>query len=136
MSVDKPEIIERLIKKYPQFKPMYQQIYEICRNTERVMELYSEELRIMDRNTVQLMIDIMQKTIDEQSESLLQNKEQLSQKDTQLSQKDAQLSQKDAQLSQKDVQLSQKDTQIEQQLQEYRMFGKTARGEIRVMFKE
>ena len=118
LSVDKPEIIEQLIKKYPQFKPMYQQIYEICRNTERVMELYSEELRIMDRNTVQLMIDIMQKRIDEQSESLLQNKEQLSQKDTQLSQKDAQLSQKDAQLSQKDVQLSQKDTQIEQQLQE------------------
>ena len=65
---------------------MYQQIYEICRNTERVMELYSEELRILDRNTVQLMIDIMQKTIDEQSESLLQNKEQLSQKDAQIEQ--------------------------------------------------
>ena len=86
LSVDKPEIIEQLIKKYPQFKPMYQQIYEICRNTERVMELYSEELRIMDRNTVQLMIDIMQKRMDEQSESLLQNKEQLSQKDAQIEQ--------------------------------------------------
>lgn len=29
-----------------------------------------------------------------------------------------------------------KNERIEQQLQEYRMFGKTARGEIRVMFKE
>ena len=27
LSVDEPEIIEQLIKKYPRFKPMYQQIY-------------------------------------------------------------------------------------------------------------
>ena len=52
LSVDEPEMIGQLIKEYPQFKPMYQQIYDICRNMERVIELYSEELRILDRNTV------------------------------------------------------------------------------------
>lgn len=77
LSVDEPEIIEQLIQHYPQFKPMYQQIYDICRNTERVMELYSEELKILDRNTVQLMIDEMQ--------------EELVQKDLQLSQKDLEI---------------------------------------------
>ena len=111
LSADEPETIEQLIKEYPQFKPMYQQIYEICRNTERVMGMYSEELRILDRNTVQLMIDEMQDEIDGQKKALLQ-------KDEQLSLKDAQLSQRDEQLSQKDTLLSQKDEQIEQQLQE------------------
>ena len=125
LSVDEPEIIEQLIKKYPRFKPMYQQLYEICRNTERVMGMYSEELRILDRNTVQLMIDEMQDEINGQKKALLQKDEQLSRQAQQLSQKDAQLSQwneqlsqKDTQLSQKDAQLSQKDEQIEQQLQE------------------
>lgn len=41
------------------------------------MGIFSEELRMLDRNTVQLIIDDMQKTIDNQ-------KEELSQKDAQL----------------------------------------------------
>lgn len=81
LSADEPEMIEQLIKTYPQFKPMYQQIYEICRNTERVMELYSEELKILDKNTVQLMIDEMQDEIDGQKRRLIQKDEQLFQKD-------------------------------------------------------
>ncbi len=99
LSVDEPEIIVRLIQDYPQFIPMYRQVYEICRNTERVMELYSEELKILDRNTVQLMIDEMQ--------------DEIIQKDQQLSQKDQQLSLKDQQLSLKDEQLFQKEQEIE-----------------------
>ena len=104
LSADEPETIEQLIKEYPQFKPMYQQIYEVCRNTERVMGMYSEELRILDRNTVQLMIDEMQDEINGQKKALLQ--------------RDEQLSQKDEQLSRQAQQLSRKDEQIEQQLQE------------------
>ena len=111
LSVDEPEIIEQLIKKYPRFKPMYQQIYEICRNTERVMGMYSEELRILDRNTVQLMIDEMQDEIDGQKKVLIQ-------KDEQLFQKDEQLSRQKEQLFQREQQLIQRDKQIEQQLQE------------------
>lgn len=111
MSADEPETIEQLIKEYPQFKPMYQQIYEICRNTERVMGMYSEELRILDRNTVQLMIDEMQDEIDGQKKVLIQ-------KDEQLFQKDEQLSRQKEQLFQREQQLIQRDKQIEQQLQE------------------
>lgn len=88
LSVDEPEFIVRLIQNYPQFIPMYQHIYEICRNTERVMELYSEELKILDRNTVQLMIDEMQ-------EDIIQKEKQLSQKDQQLSQQELLLREKD-----------------------------------------
>ncbi|WP_243127856.1 hypothetical protein [Schaedlerella arabinosiphila] len=70
-------MIAGLLQRYPQFIPMYQQLYEICRNIERVMELYSEELRILDRNTVQLMIDEMQDEINEQKVVLNQKDEQL-----------------------------------------------------------
>ncbi len=41
------------------------------------MGFFSEELRILDRNTVQYMIDEMQETIDRQKEQLSQKDEQL-----------------------------------------------------------
>ena len=51
---------------------MYETLYRMCLNVEKVMNMFfSEELRILDRNTVQYMIDEQQKEIDEQQEVLL-----------------------------------------------------------------
>ena len=60
LSSDKPEDIIALIERYPDFKPMYEQIYEICQNIEKVMGMFSKELYELDRNTVQYMIDELQ----------------------------------------------------------------------------
>lgn len=65
-SEDEPERIAELISAYPEFKFMYEDIYRICQNTEEIMGIFSEELRILDRNTVQLMIDEMQDELDAQ----------------------------------------------------------------------
>ncbi len=88
MSAEHPEDIIRLIESYPEFRPLYQQVYDLCRNLEDVMGLFSEELLMMDRNTVQLMIDEMQEEINQQSEALAQKDEVLARKDEALAQKD------------------------------------------------
>ena len=49
---------------------MYEEIYVMCQNVEKVMEMFSKELIQLDRNTVQYMIDEMQDTIDVQKEEL------------------------------------------------------------------
>lgn len=72
LSVDEPEMIEKLIREYPQFKTYYEEIYELCRNTEKVMGMFSKELQELDRNTVQYMIDEMQDEIDAQRKLLSQ----------------------------------------------------------------
>ena len=118
LSEDNPERIISLIEHYPEFKPMYETLYQLCQNTERVMELFSEELRILDRNTVKYMIEQQQQEIDKQKLELLQKDEELSQKDEELSQKDEELSQKDEELSQKDEELSQKDEELSQKDEE------------------
>lgn len=66
LSMEDPEMIIRLITAYPEFKPLYEQMYYLCQNVERIMGMFSEELRELDRNTVQFMIDEMQETIDKQ----------------------------------------------------------------------
>lgn len=60
LSTDAPEDIIALIEKYPDFKPMYEQVYEICQNIEQVMGMFSKELYELDRNTVRYMIDELQ----------------------------------------------------------------------------
>ena len=64
LTSDEPERIAALIQAYPEFKKLYEDIYELCRNVEDVMGLFSKELLELDRNTVQYMIDEMQDVID------------------------------------------------------------------------
>ncbi len=68
LSSDTPEDIIRLIEECPDFKPLYQDIYEICQNVEDIMGLFSKELQILDANTVQFMVDEMQEEIDRKKE--------------------------------------------------------------------
>lgn len=42
LSYEEPEKIIELIKKYPEFRKIYEEGSEICRNTERVMEMFSK----------------------------------------------------------------------------------------------
>lgn len=93
LTSDEPEMILELIQTFPEFKPLYEDIYELCRNIEGVMNMFSKELRELDRNTVQYMIDMMQDEIDA-------SKKMLSEKDKQLSEKDMQLSEKEQLLQQ------------------------------------
>jgi methyl-accepting chemotaxis protein len=66
--------IDKLITKYPEFRPMYQQLYDMCCNVEGVMQMFSKELEIMDHNTVRLMIDEYQ----ERLEKMRKNEDELS----------------------------------------------------------
>ena len=91
LTSDEPEQILSLIEAFPEFRSMYQDIYELCRNIEGVMGMFSKELQELDRNTVEFMIDEMQNEINR--------------KDAQLIEKDAQLIEKDAQLNEKEAQL-------------------------------
>ena len=66
LSTEEPDVIEELITNYPEFKPLYENLYNMCNNVEKVMEMFSEELKEMDRNTVHLMIDEYQDEIEKQ----------------------------------------------------------------------
>ena len=77
LSTDDPDVILKLIEAYPQFEPLYREVYEMCRDLERMMHMFSKELAELDKNTVQYMIDEMQDTIDEQKVQLNQKEQEL-----------------------------------------------------------
>lgn len=98
LSMDSPEMIMELSSKYPEFKAMYEHVYNICQNVEKVMSMYSEELKILDQNTVRYMVDQMQEEIDSQRAQLNSQKEQLVSQKKQLEIKDKQLEQQEKEL--------------------------------------
>ena len=112
LTTDDPETILELTQAFPEFRQMYQDIYELCLNIEGVMDMFSKELQELDRNTVQLMIDEMQNELDHRGAQLEEKDIQLTEKDAQLEEKDIQLTEKDAQLEEKDIQLTEQKNQI------------------------
>lgn len=84
LSSDKPEDIIALIEKYPDFKTMYEQVYEICQNIEQVMGMFSKELYELDRNTVRYMIDELQEENQRQREENQRQKEKIEQMEAEL----------------------------------------------------
>ena len=89
--MDDPETIIDIIEKYPDFKEMYEQIYVICRDLDEVMGMFSKELQELDRNSVELMVDEMQKDLDKTREELEESKMEIEEKDQQIEKKDQQL---------------------------------------------
>ena len=72
LSCDEPDRIMELIQQYPEFEAMYQTLYQVCLNIERVMAMFSEELYELDRNTIKLMIEEQQEKLDALNAELLE----------------------------------------------------------------
>ena len=67
LSSDDPKVIYMILEQYPGiFRPLYEKICDMCRNTSEVMSMYSKELAILDKNTVMLMMEEQQATIEKQ----------------------------------------------------------------------
>ena len=115
---ERPEEIVKLIEAYPQFKPMYEEAYEMCRNMEDIMGLFSKELRELDRNTVQLMIDEMQEKLEQKREELKHKSEELEYKEEQLKHKKEELEYKSGELEQKKEELEHKKEELEHKKEE------------------
>lgn len=95
---DEPDMILELIGKYPEFKALYEDVYQLCRNVEGVMEIFSKELLEMDRNTVKLMVDLMQDEIEKQKQTIEEQNQAIQAQERILREKDASLSRKDEEL--------------------------------------
>ncbi len=98
LGCDEPEYIINLIQEYPQFKALYEDLYNMCLNTERVMNMFSKELQILDRNTVKYMIDELQEELDTTKSQLDTTKSQLDEANIAITTKDRQIAELQAEL--------------------------------------
>lgn len=108
---DEPERIIELIEQYPEFKPLYGDIYELCQNMEKVMGMFSKELLEMDRNTVKLMIDEMQ---DEANELLKERNQMIQERDRAAEERDRAAEERDRAAEERDRTAEERDRAVEE----------------------
>lgn len=92
LSSDEPGTILSLLEDYPFFQKLYEELYTLCQDTEKVMNMFSEELAILDRNTEQYMMDEMQTEIDRMKAERMQIQ---TERDRMLAEKDQMLAERD-----------------------------------------
>ena len=86
-----PEEIEQLIRIFPDLESVRLDINEYLERPKEVLSMFSEALRILDRNTAELMVDRMKDEIDELKVQAEENRARLEEKDSQLEEKDAEI---------------------------------------------
>lgn len=114
LSTDSPELMISLITEYPKFKVMYEHLYYICQNVERMMEMYSAELKILDRNTVQYMVDQMQEAINSLSAEVSTKQETIESLSAEVSTKQESIDSLSLELNMKQEALQSKEQQLEE----------------------
>ena len=112
LSNDTPEKVKELVEKYPEFRDMYQEIYDICENVEEVVRMFSKELQELDRNTVKFMIEEQEREIKAQKEQLRQSEEELQKNQEQLKKNEDELQRSQEQLKHSEEELQRSQEQL------------------------
>ena len=94
LGSDDPADILRIVRSYPIFQKLYQDIVDFRFQPKELISMYSEALRIMDQNTVNYMIDELKAELSAQKAAY---SAELSQKDSEIEKLRTQLAQYEAQ---------------------------------------
>ncbi|MBQ8627440.1 MAG: PD-(D/E)XK nuclease family transposase [Agathobacter sp.] len=103
LSSDKPEDIMKLVEKYPEFKDCYRDIIMFRKRPEELMNMFSEALIQMDKNTVKYMIEEQQKEIEENKRLLEESQRELEENKKELEESQKRLAESEAVIAEKDA---------------------------------
>ncbi|MDD3254077.1 MAG: PD-(D/E)XK nuclease family transposase [Lachnospiraceae bacterium] len=81
IASDKLEDIRKVIKAYPEFRELYEEIFQFRYHVKELIGMYSEALSILDANTVQYMVEQQQEELERQAEELKRQAQELEDKD-------------------------------------------------------
>lgn len=112
LATENVEDAKLLQQDYPWLVEIYREMESYMHRPEEALDMFSEALKILDRNTVQFMIDEQQEELERQRRELEEQRRQLEEQERQLKEKDAELKEKDEELKEKDEELKEKEKEI------------------------
>ena len=67
---DRPDDILEVVRCYPEFRELYQEVFEFRYQKRELIEMYSKALSILDANTVEYMVEQKKKEIRKLTKAL------------------------------------------------------------------
>ena len=115
LSSDEPQVINLILEQYPKiFRPLYERICSLCRNTAEVMNMFSKELEILDKNTVFMMIEEQRDTIERQQKVIDEKQAMIDEKQEMIVEKQAMIDEKQGTIDQLLANNNEKQAKIEE----------------------
>ncbi len=108
---DNPERLVELFEAFPQFIAMYETLYNMNKDMVKAMGFFSEELRIMDQNTVRYMMDEMESRLA----SLQIEAEKLESQNSELENQNSELENQKNELENRKNELENQNSELENQ---------------------
>ncbi|MCB6346995.1 hypothetical protein [Enterocloster lavalensis] len=71
-----------MIEAYPEFTELYREVFDFRYHKKELVSMYSEALRILDQNTVELMVELQQEEIKALREKNLRQEEEMRRQET------------------------------------------------------
>lgn len=84
LSSAEPYYIQQIIRKYPFFKDLYQEIIKFQYQPKELINMYSETLALMDHNTIKLMVDELKEENSMLSDEIIALKEKIARLEAEL----------------------------------------------------
>lgn len=121
LATEDLEDAERLVQEYPWLEEIYEEIAMLRRNPEEVLDMFSEALRILDRNTVKYMIEELQKEVEEEKKRTAEEQKKVEEQRKKVEEKDAALAEQKLLLDKKDAEIEALKKQLTNQSEEKNM---------------
>ena len=118
LSSDAPEDILKLIEAYPEFQEYYHDIALFRKNPKELMNMYSEALVQMDKNTANYMIEEMQKEVDELAAEVSAKKQELAERKQELAESKQELAESNQELAESKQELAESKQELAESKQE------------------
>ena len=114
LSSDSPDDIIKLLDAYPEFEEYYHDIAIFRTKPKELMNMYSEILAQMDRNTERLMIEEKQQEIEKLSLEIEEKKQEIEEKTLEIEEKTLEIEEKTLEIESIHKELSEKDAYIKE----------------------
>lgn len=119
LAYDDPEHIWELQEQYPYFRELYQDLVDFRKDVGEVLNMFSDALAILDKNTVEYMIELQEEELKKKNAIIRDQKEMIGKRNKIIDEKDRLIGKKDQLIIEKNRAISQLQDQHQQTQQTF-----------------
>lgn len=118
IASDKLDDIKMVLEAYPEFMEIYREVFQFRYDVKELTSMFSEALRILDRNTIQLMIEQQAEETERMSQELAEKRRELAASGKELDEKRKELAVSGKKLEEKRKELAASGKKLEEKRKE------------------
>ena len=112
---DRPDDILEVVRCYPEFRELYQEVFEFRYQKRELISMYSEALRIMDANMVEYMVEQQKKELRKQEKEIQKQKDEIAKQNSEIQQQNDKIVKQNHEIAKRNDEIAKQNHEIAKQ---------------------